>query len=174
MDFEKAAAPMGPPKAPSAGGAGSPTLSGGAPTKPPTAHANANSGAFKAEAPMNKMLTPHSASAAAQGPGGAPPAPPAEKAVPKAPSHYDASLYQPPAGLSSGLDLAGDASKVRGGTPTLPGTGVTPRPAAPSGLRSPAMHQNISGFLGTAKKAETSMGKMCKACGKSHGFGKCA
>lgn len=46
QDFEKAAPAMGAPKAPSAGGAGSPTLSGGAPTKPPTTHATANPKAF--------------------------------------------------------------------------------------------------------------------------------
>jgi hypothetical protein len=46
QDFEKAAPSMGAPKAPAAAGAGSPSLSGGAPTKPPTAHAGANPKAF--------------------------------------------------------------------------------------------------------------------------------
>lgn len=159
QDFEKAATSMGAPKAPSAGGAGSPSLSGGAPTKPPTAHAGANPKAF------SKALMPFSEAHAAQA--GAGPAPavaaPSAPVVRKDPSQFDPSLYAPPAGgVKSGLLSNKDFSTAAG---PMSGVGVTPRPAAPSGFRSPAQHKGISGFLGKQE--------LCKSCGKSHKLGKC-
>lgn len=155
--MQKAAATMAAPKPPSAPGAGSPTLSAKPPSKPPTAAAHANP-------PMGKALMPFSAqhegaAATHQAMGGAKPTMASPKAQPKAPSSYDPSLYQPQAPVSSGLELAGPPSAP-------PGTGVTPRPAAPIKPRSPAMLKNVQGF----HKAE----EMCKTHGGLHKAGQCS
>jgi hypothetical protein len=144
QDFEKAAPSMGAPKAPSAGGAGSPTLSGGASKKPPTTHATANAVGFgKALMPFSAQQHGAQAAHGAAGGGAAPTAAPA--VTPKAPSQFDPSLYAPPAGgVKSGLLTDKDFANAKG---PMSGVGVTPRPAAPAGLRSPAQHKGITGFL---------------------------
>jgi len=156
--LNKVGASMAAPKAPSAAGMGSPKLTAAPPKAPPAA---APGGAT----PMGKGLMPFSAQNAGAAAGHAAqvgagaPAMAAPKATPKSPDQYDNSLFQPKGPVSSGLELGGNAGAVRGGTPLLPGTGVTPRPA------SPATKKGITGFMGK--------GELCKSCGKAHAIGKC-
>jgi len=119
QDFEKAAPAMGAPKAPSAGGAGSPTLSGGAPAKPPTAHAGANQKAFgKAESWVSTGASQYDSSLA-----------PTSDKKPTSGLFTKPELNQPPPGT--------------GVTP------MAAKPIkAPGGFRSPAQHTGIKGFLG--------------------------
>jgi hypothetical protein len=156
----KAAGAMAAPKAPTAAGAGSPTLSAKPPAKPPQAGAHANP-------PMGKALMPFSAQQEAQKQAGgvlgtAPAAAAAPKATPKPPSAYDPSLYAPSAPVKSGLFTHGELHQPP------PGTGVTPQPAMK--LRSPAMVKNIQNF---GSKKPMVKAELCKACGKAHPMGKC-
>lgn len=157
-EVKKAAPSMAAPKAPSAPGAGSPSMSAKPPMKPPTAPAGgAPMGGFgKAEFGIKQGAQQGSFDARSTAPTA-----PAPKATPQPPSAYDPSLYQPSAPVKSGLLTQGDFTAAHA---KLPGVGVTPKPAAP--IRSPAQHRGITGFLGK--------GELCKACGKAHPMGKCA
>jgi len=155
----KAAAAMSAPKAPTAPGMGSPKLSGGAPTKPPTSTATANTTANtigKAEESpeaskckqcgrvgkkiVTKAILPFSEQKGAQAAAmGVPQGSQSEqRAVPHDPSDYDPDLYRPTGPVKSGL-LTQEEFNQAGAT--MPGLGVTPRPAQP--IRSPAVHRNV-------------------------------
>ena len=169
--MQKAMPSMAAPKPPQAPGAGSPSLSGKPSVKPPTAAPGG-----KPMGGFGKALMPFSAQkeAADKAPRGMAPGAGGEiggtsvGARPQArpTSEYDPSLYQPAGKVSSGLELAGPPKAP-------PGTGVTPRPAAP--VRSPAVHKGIRGFLSSAigKAEESANGGLCKMCKKMHKAGQC-
>lgn len=157
----KAMPSMAAPKPPQAPGAGSPTLSAKPTAKPPMAPAGGKpmGGFGKALMPFTAQKeeadkAPRGMAPAAGGHLGAPG--PGPKPQARAASDYDPSLYQPSGPVSSGLELAGPPKAP-------PGTGVTPRAAAP--LRSPA---TLKGFQRPMAKAE-----LCKGCGKIHKAGQC-